>query len=337
METAGEEWRFKTSASIRSPPIVADVNRDSEYEVLVLSEGPVSDGPLSEGGTLFCVSFYGAEIWDLTFPGKDRTGLVQQVMQSIGDFDGDGSMDMAVMTSAYLGRISNSSSIDGNVTYTISVYGHDNSAYVIDIGGVVPKVKYVLNFTEMSLKGMIPRAGSRAAPAVHSHSSYQLVADIDGDNRQEILWLAPYPIVTDAATGAVEAYYLKDDMVRGLEENGGWWGDVDRDGKSEWICGAADAWCHVSKGCYQQTQVFCLAMDGKFPAGSPWPEYYHSACPVEYQNVQDWLGLKAAYSNSLWFPVDELLLAGFLSLVALSLVRGSPDGCPPPYPVERAS
>jgi len=304
--TGGEEWRFKTSASIRSPPIVADVNKDSEYEALVWSEDV-----LSEGGTLFCISFYGAEIWSLTFPRKGRISVMQQT-PAIGDVDGDGSMEMAVMVSSL--RVTwNSSQSDGNS-------GPDNGAYVIDIGGAVPKVKYALNFTEMRLKGTIPPGDWGL-----QHSSYQLVADIDGDNRQEILWLAPYPIVTDAATGAVEAYYLNDDMVSGgFQENGGWWGDVDKDGKSEWICGAAAAWCNVLTGCDQQTQVYCLTMDGKFPAESPWPEYYHSACPADYQNVTDWLGLKAAYSNSLWFPMDELLLAGFLFLVARVLVRGSP-------------
>jgi len=319
--TGREEWRFHTSANIRSPPIVADVNKDSEYEALVWSEGSLSDAPLSEGGTLFCISFYGTEIWSLRLPGKDRTGLVQQVMPSIADFDGDGSMDMAIMASAYLGQISNVSSTDGNVGYIISVYGHDNSVYVIDIGGTVPRVKYALNFTEMSLKGMIPRATS------HSFSSCQsqLVADIDGDNRQEILWLAPYPIVTDAATGAVEAYYVSADAVWDGpgQRNGGWWGDVDKDRRSEWICGAGAAYCSFLTGCRQQTGVYCLTLDGKFPAQSPWPEYYHSACPAEYQNLQDWLGLKAAYSNSLWFPMDELLLAGFLSLAALGSVRRS--------------
>ena len=53
---------------------------------------------------------------------------------------------------------------------------------------------------------------------------------------------------------------------------------------------------------HRETMVYCLTMGGSFPAKSPWPEYHHSAYPAVYQAQQEWLSLKAAYSNSLWFP-----------------------------------
>jgi hypothetical protein len=117
--------------------------------------------------------------------------------------------------------------------------------------------------------------------------------------------------VTDAATGALEAYYYDPNVQdAGRQENGGWWGDVDKDGVSEWVC-------ELNGRSHRQTEVHCLTLDGRFPAESPWPEYYHSACPAQYQNMQDWLKVKGAYSNSLWFPMDEIVLAGFLLLVGM--------------------
>jgi len=127
-------------------------------------------------------------------------------------------------------------------------------------------------------------------------------------------------MVTDATTGALEAYYYNPNVQDAARaENGGWWGDVDGDGISEWVC-------ELNGKYHRQTQVYCLTSNGGFPAESPWPEYYHSAYPAEYQETQDWLKLKGAYSNSLWFPMDDLLLGGFLFLVARALARGSFHG-----------
>ena len=145
--------------------------------------------------------------------------------------------------------------------------------------------------------------------------SYQLIADIDGDDEQEILWLAPFPIVTDGATGELESYYFNDLLhVGSRQENGGWWGDVDGDGVSEWIC-------ELNGNSQRETQVYCLTMNGRFPAKSPWPEYYHTSYPAEYQNQLDWLVLKSAYSNSLWFPIPEMLGLGYLSAFFFPVLR----------------
>jgi hypothetical protein len=64
-------------------------------------------------------------------------------------------------------------------------------------------------------------------------------------------------------------------------------------------------------------------MDGKFPADSWWPEYTHSAYPADYQAKQTWLKLKGAYSNSLWFPIEESLFALATILVVFCIAMGA--------------
>ena len=95
--------------------------------------------------------------------------------------------------------------------------------------------------------------------------------------------------------------------------------DIDKDGKSEWIC-------ELNGNAHSQTRVYCLTLNGKFPASSPWPEYYHCAYPADYQKMQDWLTLKAAYSNSLWFPIPEVVLASFALLAAAASSRERTSG-----------
>ena len=143
--TGGEEWRFKTSASIRSPPIVADVNKDSEYEALVWDDA----------GSLFCVSLFGAEIWNFTLPTPEARS--PKLGQPIGDVDGDGSLEMAVVS--------------------------DSGLYCIDIGGSSPVLQWEINVSKWTEEGRF--GGANAMPS--AWSGYTLMADIDGDGRQEFL------------------------------------------------------------------------------------------------------------------------------------------------------
>ncbi len=82
---------------------------------------------------------------------------------------------------------------------------------------------------------------------------------------------------------------------------------------SEWICDLAGR-------PYPESQVYCITANGAFPAASPWPEYYHSAYPAEYQNSQEWLPLKGAYSNSLWFPVPAVIWLEIAALLPITWV-----------------
>ncbi len=265
-ETASHEWIFNAGANMQqNQVIVADVNNDGEYEAIIWT-----DAAATAPANLHIVSFYGTELGRWTHP---RNGSNIRICQAMGDVDGDGSMDMVLMTG------------DG--------------AFCIDVGASQPTTKWEINFTQWCEDGLIPHG----ATSDH-YSSYQLIADIDGDDEQEILWLAPYPMVTDGATGQPEAYYLNDHIaLNRRQENGGWWGDVDNDGESEWIV-------ELNGNSHPETMVYCLTLNGTFPADSAWPEYYHSAYPGEYQQSQDWLMLKGAYSNSLWFPLQQAQPSG---------------------------
>ena len=259
------KWEFETRAN---PPLfVVDVNRDGLYEIVVWTDAPES--------AVIIITSNGSEYARWIHP---REGVNMRICQAMGDVDGDGSMDLAVMSG--------------------------DAVFVIEIGAKTPKTKWEANFTQLSLDGVLPKG----AQANH-WTSYQLIADIDGDDEQEILWLAPFPIVTDGATSRVEGYYVNQHIARNRrQESGGWWGDVDNDGVSEWVC-------ELNGHSHPETQLYCLTMNGAFPAEAYWPEYYHCAYPAEYQAQQDWLLLKGAYSNSLWFPIHELLLPSIAAIL----------------------
>ena len=204
----------------------------------------------------------------------------------LGDVNGDGRLDLVLMT--YLG------------------------VFCLDVGGGQPSLLWSVNLTEWSEEGVLPEGAQSSV-----RSSYQLIADIDADANLEVLILGPYPIVLDGSTGRLETFYLNQDVALGKsQENGAWWGDVDQDGTSEWIC-ELSGWSRL------ETQIYCLILNGSFPAPSSWPEYYHSAYPAEYQETQDWLTLKSAYSNSLWFPIPDSPWWSVCALLLWTYVSGS--------------
>jgi hypothetical protein len=273
-DTGMEEWRFPTGNKMQTNPvIVADINNDGEYEAVCWNGNDLAAGT---PGYIFAVTFYGTELWRWPYPLVDEEVALSN---AIGDVDGDGGLDIA--------------------------FQYDGGMGVVDIGGGSPVTKWVKNVTEWYEEGLLP------AKAVNNDfSSYHLIADIDGDGQQEILWQLPYPIVTDATTGELEAYFWQDYFRSGDRvEDGSWWGDVDGDGISEWIC-------HVQGS---SVTVQCLTMGGKFPSDAWYPELYHCAYPVETQIQQDWLKMPAAYSNSLWFPMSEATLAS-LALFGLAIL-----------------
>jgi len=237
----------------------------------------------SAPGSVICVSHSGEEVWRWRLPGD---GVVR-FCQAVGDLDKDGSMDMVVMSHVGIFRL--------------------------DVGGESPVLKWEVNLTRWSADGLIPD-GAWA----HYWSSNQLIADIDGDGRLEVLLLVPFPIVVDAATGVLKAYYFNEHLLTGIpRDNGAWWGDVDGDGRSEWICELI-GWTHA------KTMTYCLTLDGVFPAESPWPEYWHSALPASDQLAATWLTLKGAYSNSVWFPIREGSqgIVGGIVLTLLAITMG---------------
>jgi len=295
-------WRFPTGGQNSAHPTICDIDQDGAYEVIwtcrdhnvycvdavsgyekwrldagasmrsnVIVADVDRDGAYeavtwtdAPESAVICIDPWGEEKWRWRSPEGGNIRL----SQAMGDVNRDGSIDLVLMTT--------------------------DCAYALSIGTARPSLIWQINFTALSQATTIP-PGARCS----HYSSYQLLADLDCDGELEILWLVPYPVVTDAATGRPEAYYLNQHIHTDRRaDNGGWWGDIDQDGVSEWIC-ELTGWTH------RETQTYCLTMGGSFPGYSPWPEYYHSAYPAEYQESQEWLTLKAAYSNSLWFPIPE--------------------------------
>jgi len=274
-DTGQEEWRFDTGENQQTNQvIVADVNHDGEYEAITWT-----DGTAPSSGKVYIVSFYGTELGRWTVP---QEGINIRICQAMGDVDGDGNMEMALNTGSDL--------------------------FVIDVGMATPTTEWELNVSQAAEEGKLPMGALADA-----WSSYQLIVDFDGDGAQEIIWTEPYPIVTDAATGAIEGYYVNDQIaVSRRQENGAGWGDVDGDGISEYV---AD----LNGPSHPETMLYCLTANGKFPADAYWPEYYHSAIPD--QAAASWLKLNGAYSNSLWFPMPEVLLPSIGALLLVGLLR----------------
>jgi len=308
-------WSTPIGRPSGGQPTICDIDRDGEHEVVVPgsdrlvfcldantgrekwrfdSGGSIRSQPVivadvdrdreyeaviwNDLGAVICISSIGTEIWRWMVPSP---GIIR-LCQAIGDVDGDDSLDMVIMSGSGM--------------------------FCVDIGAAEPVTKWEINVTEWSQEGLLPEGAF-----ADYHSSYQLIADVDGDGGLEILWLAPFPIVTDGATGRLEAYYINDHVdVVFPAQNGGWWGDVDGDGLSEWIC-------ELKGKNRAETQVYCLTLGGGFPAKSAWPEYYHCAYPGWCQGEQDWLALRGAYSNSVWFPIADVCgpCLGFLLLVRL--------------------
>lgn len=308
---------FKCGQANEGQAMIADIDRDGEYDVLWASNdmnlycisantglekwrfnavGSTFTSPLPvlvvdvnkdgeyeaiiwtnpPSSAVFIVSFYGTELgrW------VDPEGVGICMSPAFGDVNGDGNLDMAILTASAL--------------------------YLVDLSKCT--TTWRKNVTDWVVQGQLP-----SGAVCNKWSSYPIIADFDGDGKQEILWEVPFPIVTDAATGALEAYYLNPYVTVGARaENGAWWGDVDKDGKSEWIC-------ELNGKSHPQTQLYCLTMNGKFPADSPWPEHLHSAYPAQYQAAQNWLTMKAAYSKSQWFPISQVLVPSILALFCLGL------------------
>jgi hypothetical protein len=269
------EWRYShLSQMAQSDVIVVDLNGDTRFEAVTWTTGRPFE--------VLVLDSAGREAATWTSPYNDSVNFGQ----AIGDIDGDGSLDLVLVTGLVV--------------------------RCLGFNGVQPYAKWEIDIESWVDDGRIPSGVS-----LTDWSPYQLIADIDGDSEQEILLALPYPMVVDGATGELESYYLDDHIaLYKPHTTGSWWGDIDDDGVSEWVI-------ELEGHSHRQTRVYCLTMDGEFPARSPWPEYHHSAYPAEHQCEQEWLTLKAAGSNSLWFTEIRQTSHTFVALLALTpLIMG---------------
>jgi outer membrane protein assembly factor BamB len=272
-ETGAEKWRYDTGANMQTNQvIVIDIDEDGEYEALVWNDL----------GVVFSISFYGTEEWRWTIP----TGENIRLCQALGDVDADGQLEMVINTGA--------------------------GVYCLEVSSGPATTKWYINRTELGVQGIIPEgfAGN------NEWRSYNIIVDIDGDDKQEAVIVTrssggAAPLVVDAATGELEAWYYNEDIN---SINGHTWGDVDQDGESE-LMFEGDGFGHP------MTQNYVITMNGKFPADAWWPEYYHTALPADDQQDADWLKLKAAASNSLWFPMPEGSLISIAALLCIGLLK----------------
>jgi hypothetical protein len=323
--TGKTAWSLPVSEGLQGTPTLADIDSDGTVEVLWTSFD----------GSVWCVSSKDGYVeWRYSH----RQRLIESQLLVV-DLDGDrefeavtwtdgpyfevlvldsAGREAGVWTSPDMGRLSFGQAlgdVDGDGALDL-VLVSNLAVHCLGFQGVQPYAKWEIDMESWIDEGRIP-----SGVMLSDWSSYQLIADIDGDGEQEILLALPYPIVIDGATGELEAYYINKHV--GLDTRhttGSWWGDIDGDGVSEWIV-ELEGWYH------RQTQVYCLTMDGEFPAESPWPEYHHSAYPARYQEEQEWLPLKAAGSNSLWFteipeiPGVHLVVAPtIISILLISLI-----------------
>ncbi len=247
-------------------------------------EAVVCTGPPS--ASVIIVNSNGTEASRWTEPGGKDIGMAQP----IGDLDYDGHLDMALMSGSNI--------------------------YVIDL--VTMNTKWEKNVTQWTQDKIIPKGAMEG-----QETDYLLIVDFDGDGNLEILMLVPFPLVVDAISGNLEAYYWNEHLALNCtQENGGWWGDVDQDGESEWVV-------ELKGKTLSETQLYCLTAGGQYPTKSSWPERDHSALSAVKQREMA-LSLVSAYSNSLWFPITQRL-----SCLPLSPIDGATGAVNPVKMVAR--
>lgn len=225
-----EEWRFPFGDKPgQVTPCVADIDRDNEYEILVMVPDELK---------LYCLSFYGTEKWAFSLdPTAAATGYVAEKI-GIGDIDGDGFME--VFTSD-LG---------------VGAAGPEPHLYCISHDGKLKWKGSAIGFTHL----IGDFTGDGKMNVVGGRGFWQIMV-LDSNGQITHLWdhLKYNPkIPIDPNFGA---------PLWGPSDVGQIMGDVDGDGKVEWVLESDP-----------DSMIYCFTANGAYnPNNMIWPRSYNSA------------------------------------------------------------
>jgi hypothetical protein len=92
-----EEWRFGGAGvhagSMWYQPTICDINNDGEWEIL-LSGTDSADNGIPTGG-IYCLNWYGQELWSFDLPADQSEGKNIRCQPAVGDVDEDGFLEVA--------------------------------------------------------------------------------------------------------------------------------------------------------------------------------------------------------------------------------------------------
>ncbi|MFA5303887.1 MAG: VCBS repeat-containing protein [Candidatus Nanoarchaeia archaeon] len=216
-------WEYNDGGvSMASKPVVGDLDRDGDYEVVSIAYDDVDSETylyiLNDDGTLNCSSAslqYGAGA----------------AMPSLIDLDGDGELDVVVQAASVLYGIYNNCTTYWS--FSTPMVSGSNPAFV-DVDGdgtdeIITCSLYLYAFYTNGTQMWASDASSCVTPPA--------IGDLDGDGNPEI--------VTGSQNYDVTAFYLNGTIMWTFDEGGHTTyspslGDLDNDGKLEVLIGSND-------------------------------------------------------------------------------------------------
>lgn len=201
VDSAGRQmWMSGVQVPISIPPTVVDLLEDPAPEVLVLNQA----------GRMYCLSGKtGDTIWQFDFPGKVVWGTTSI---SASDLDGDGALEIvAGDDQGHVVCLSNEGELrwqyNGEHGYAycpaIGVIGENESPAVVIGGSKIPLVCLNADGTE---RWRAAKPGNGASP---------VVADLDGDGRNEIVSAIVNAVVVVDGAGKIRWSYATTKAIDG--------------------------------------------------------------------------------------------------------------------------